>query len=217
MSTMTNRSSGWGGRLLVRGRMVLGALGVSVALSGCATGAYPLDIFPEMHYGQNYRAQEGPRIEAPIDSVPREGKPVPVDLGSAATMKSTVSNTPDTVQTGMALYGRNCAICHGPAGKGDGRLTAYFQTGKDNKGQDGSPVLPIDLTSPRGRIWSAGEGGGLYSIITNGQGQWMPPFRALLTEDERWLIVQAVKNIQAQATAAAAASPTPGTSATPAR
>lgn len=204
MSSTTTRGS-WGARAMARGKAVLGALSLSVVLSGCATGAYPLDIFPEMHYTQAYRAQEGPRMEAPIDSVPRQGKPVPVNLGSAATMKSTVANTPDTVKAGMTLYGKNCAICHGAEGKGDGRLSQYFATGKDNKTQEGQPITPIDLTSARGRIWTGGEGGGLYSIITNGQGQWMPPFRALLTEDERWLIVQAVKDLQAKATAAAPA------------
>lgn len=205
MSMTTNRGSGLAGRALARGKVLLGAVGLSVVLSGCSTGAYPLDIFPEMHYTQSHRAQEGPRLEAPIDSVPREGKPIPVDLGSAATIKSTVANTPDTVKTGMALFQRNCAMCHGAAGKGDGTLAPYFATGKDNKGPDGNALVPIDLTSPRGRIWTAGEGGGLYSIITNGQGQWMPPFRGLLTEDERWLIVQAVKDIQRQAAPPAAA------------
>jgi mono/diheme cytochrome c family protein len=186
--------------------MLLVIAGLAIALSGCSTGAYPLDIFPEMHYQQSYRAQEGPRIEAPIDSVPQrsnvnglQGKPVPVDLGTAGSLKNPVANTPDNVRAGTQLFQRNCMPCHGPEGKGDGKLVQYFKAGKDNKTADGTQLVPIDLTGPLGRALAGGEGTNLYTIISNGgQGQWMPPFKGLLTEEERWLIILAVKNLQAQ-------------------
>ncbi len=195
MSSMNDRREDRGSPLR-RGKLAVAALALSLGMTGCATGAYPLDIFPEMHYQQSFRSQEGPRVEAPTDSVPRQGKPLPVDLGTAATIRSTVASTDATLAQGKALFARNCAPCHGPEGKGDGPLVRYFENGKDNRSQDGKGLVPIDLTSARGRIWMAGQSGGMYSIISNGQGQWMPPFKNLLTEDERWLIIQAVKKLQ---------------------
>ena len=47
--------------------------GAGVAAAGiaaCETGAYPVDIFPEMHYQQSYKAQEPDRLDVPVGAVP---------------------------------------------------------------------------------------------------------------------------------------------------
>ena len=39
-------------------------------LAACETGHYPVDLFPEMHYQQAYRAGEPPYEERPAGQVP---------------------------------------------------------------------------------------------------------------------------------------------------
>ena len=177
-------------------------LGLALAASGCATGAYPIDIFSEMHYQQSFRSQEGPRLSAPVGSVPTEGsyasnqiirQEPPVDLGKGASLTNPLSKTPANLEAGQRLFAVNCAPCHGPDGKSTGPLVPYFAAA--------GPQVPVDLTGPRGMVWREGQ---LYAIITNGQppgffeqpAAKMPPFGHLLTPDERWQIVMAVMRLQ---------------------
>ena len=52
---------------------MLAAALASLTLTGCEVGAYPLDIFPEMHYQESYRVQEPPYVPIPEGSVPTSG------------------------------------------------------------------------------------------------------------------------------------------------
>ena len=76
----------------------------SVLAIGCTQGAYPVDIFYEMHYQQSYKAGEPPRLSAPADSVAWFPPP-----------ESTA------FQTGEHLYAVNCSMCHGAGGRETGR------------------------------------------------------------------------------------------------
>ena len=177
-------------------------LSMALVTSACSTGAYPLDIFPEMHYQQSFRSQEPPRLDAPAGSVPTnssyvEGQVVreepPVDLGKGLTMKNPLAKNDANLASGQRLFAVNCVPCHGEGGKGDGKLATYFRAA--------GPQVPVDLTGPRGLLWSEGQ---LFSIITNGQppgyfdspAAKMPAFGHLLTPDERWLIVMQVQRLQ---------------------
>ena len=73
-----------------------------------------------------------------------------------------------------ALYERNCASCHGAAGRGDGQLAA---------GMDPAPSDFADADRQRQRSVH-----GLYNTITLGvAGTAMRPFKEL-DEDERWAL-----------------------------
>ena len=177
-------------------------LGLALATAGCATGSYPIDIFPEMHYQQSFRAQEPPRLDPPAGSVPTEGSyaagqvvrsELPVDLGKGLTLTNPLDKSQANLEAGQRLFAVNCSPCHGADGKSSGPLVPYFQAA--------GPQVPVDLTGPRGTAWKEGQ---LFSIITNGQppgyfespAAKMPPFGHLLTPDERWQIVMAVLKIQ---------------------
>lgn len=150
----------------------------------CSRGAYPLDPFPEMHYQSSIRAQEPPRKAPPLDSVPRTGKEVAYDFGAAANLTNPVPRTQGNMDRANKLYQVNCSMCHGSQGRGDGPLAPRFQAAN-------APV-PVDFSQARTKGRSAGQ---LWWIITNGLGN-MPPWKALLTEEERWLLVLFVQGIQ---------------------
>ena len=102
-----------GGRGRVRAQLTGLALLVGLLAMGCAQGAYPLDIFYEMHYQPSYKAHEPPRLSAPESAVPFFDPP-------AATSFNL---------DGQHLYEVNCAMCHGAAAQGDGEvLTRMMET-----------------------------------------------------------------------------------------
>ncbi len=136
-------------------------------LGACSTGNYPIDIFPEMHYQQSYKAQEPARLDSPAEAVP------------------VFSSAPN--KTGAELYLINCAQCHGVAGKGDGGV---LRTMSEKYGY--TPALDPDLTST---AVQAIPDDGLLSIISNGV-VVMPSFSKLLTQDERKLVVQHFRQLR---------------------
>jgi len=91
--------------------------------------------------------------------------PVPADEKSAAA--------------GKAVYAKNCVLCHGPAGKGDGP-----------KGRDLQPQ-PTDLTSSQVTAQSEGA---LYWKITTGR-RPMPSFRKELSDEDRWHLVNYIRSL----------------------
>jgi mono/diheme cytochrome c family protein len=83
-----------------------------------------------------------------------------------------------TIETGRALYFKNCAACHGPDGLGDG-----------DAGQSLSPapaVLAYMITQPvavdRYLMWTISDGGAQF-------GSEMPNFKDKLTQEEIWQII----------------------------
>lgn len=90
------------------------------------------------------------------------------------------------VQIGLALYARTCAVCHGPAGRGDGPSAAGFAT------------KPANLAD--GRLMNALPDEFLLNIILNGGpaeglSTGMPPFRGLVGEAEARQIVAYVRTL----------------------
>jgi len=77
---------------------------------------------------------------------------------------------------GASLYRRNCAMCHGKKGQGDGHMVS----GANFKASDFSD-------SEHSSFYSVGE---KFWIVTKGMaGMGMPPFGDRLNEEERWLLV----------------------------
>lgn len=95
---------------------------------------------------------------------------------------------PGTVKSDIALgrrvYQRECALCHGAAGKGDG-LAARFLDPKPRDFTRGIFKFRSTLTLP--------TDDDLFRIITQGMpGTLMPSF-AYLPEEERWSVVAYIK------------------------
>jgi mono/diheme cytochrome c family protein len=101
--------------------------------------------------------------------------------------KRTAAASADTVAHGRTLYEANCTQCHGVAGDGNGY---------------GAPFLvppPRDFTTAAYKFRTTGSGSlptdeDLFRIISRGaNGTGMPPWQYLLTEQERWALVDYVK------------------------
>lgn len=151
-----------GGRGRVRAQLTGLALLVGLLAMGCAQGAYPLDIFYEMHYQPSYKAHEPPRLSAPESAVPFFDPP-------AATSFNL---------DGQHLYEVNCSMCHGAAAQGDGEvLTRMIDT------YGYTPAVPADLTALEDPLMIAKDYDGVRNIVVGGL-QVMPSFAKLLSEAE---------------------------------
>lgn len=94
---------------------------------------------------------------------------------------------PATIAKGKQLYDANCVQCHGSDGKGDGY---------------GAPFLvppPRDFTGGQFKFRTTASGllptdDDLFRTISRGaNGTGMPPWKYLLTDEERWALVDYVK------------------------
>jgi len=140
-----------------------------LAMSGCAQGSYPLDVFYEMHYQKSFKAHEPPRLSVPESAV-----------GWFPAPQAT-SFTGD----GQHLYQVNCSMCHGETGQGDGEV---LQRMIDVYGY--TPVVTPNLTADPVRSMGAlGVAGFMGSGLVV-----MPNFSRLLTGEEMQLIAEYVVN-----------------------
>jgi putative copper resistance protein D len=80
-----------------------------------------------------------------------------------------------SITAGLKHYEENCTGCHGVSGHGDGPAAA------------GLPIKPADLSAPHTALHTGGD---LYWWVTHGiAGSPMPGFADVLTDDERWDII----------------------------
>jgi mono/diheme cytochrome c family protein len=92
---------------------------------------------------------------------------------------------------GQVMYDRYCAVCHGPQGGGDGTIM----------GEGRYPPLAPNLTLP---ATVARADGYIYGVIRVGRGL-MPAYGPRTTVQERWAIVNYVRQLQRAGGAAPAA------------
>jgi mono/diheme cytochrome c family protein len=175
----------------------LGAIGfllvVMAIASACQPGPYPIDILPEMHYQVSQRMLEPDRLAPPSDAIPTNARlplgystnaaHTPMTWEQAATRTNSVPRD-QGLERGRQLFAVNCAACHGKDGHGQSVVAEHFRA----RGF----VPPVDFTSQRAQSRSDGQ---LYWIIVNGLGN-MPPFGDLLTDEDVWSAVYAIREVQ---------------------
>ena len=121
-------------------------------------------------------SQQGPRLVAPAEAIPVQG-PVLI-AGQPAT--DPLPATADSLQRGQVMFGEACAVCHGADGKGDGKLSSYF----DPK--------PFDLTSDAVQRLSDAD---IFMIITQGRSV-MPSMAENLSVRDRWDVINYVRSLK---------------------
>lgn len=136
----------------------------TIAMRGNPQGSVPIygTAAPGFAYG---RAQ----TIAAVDSMSPLANPVPADERS--------------LRVGGQLFQINCAVCHGPAGAGDGPVTQFRY-----------PPMPIGAGSKAATQYSDGY---LFGIIRNGRGL-MPPYNRI-EESERWDLINYLRAVQSGA------------------
>lgn len=95
-----------------------------------------------------------------------------------ASKRNPLRRTARNIAEGKQLYDQNCALCHGPAGLGDGEA-----------GKALNPP-PADIAANI-RRHMATDGYVYWTIAEGGVpvGSQMPPFKTVLKEDEIWKTV----------------------------
>jgi mono/diheme cytochrome c family protein len=102
-------------------------------------------------------------------------------------LSNPTSGSAAELAQGAELFAVFCTPCHGPAGQGDGSVV----------GANRIPDIPLlNVTSDLTRSYSDGY---IWGMITNGRGL-MPSYRRI-PADERWLIVNYVRQLQRDAAA----------------
>lgn len=129
----------------------------------------------------------GERVFAamPAGTVPRTGGELTLpreEREVAAKRPNPVMTTPASLAKGKELFLIYCAVCHGPEGKGNGPVSPKF-------------IPPPDLTHPS--IQKGRSDGYMQHVIGTG-GAVMPAYGEALSPQERWEIVNFVRNLARQ-------------------
>jgi mono/diheme cytochrome c family protein len=122
--------------------------------------------------------QDGPRKWAPNEAIKFNGPSGAV----AGIPDNPVPADPVSLDRGRHLFERNCTLCHGQKGQGDGPITEFWNA---------QMRKPANLTETRMKTMSDGT---LYITVSNGYGT-MPPLRENLDVRERWDVVNYVKTL----------------------
>ena len=161
------------------------------------TGSHKVVVFSEMHYSPSFKSQEGPRLLPPPDSVPRTGRELKYSsLQEYAGL--TNPNQTFTLTEAKELYRVDCLVCHGPNMTGDGPIVPMI-----NKGPLPANLMSeISINATDGELFAFISKGGRQGLSSKQVGRDstspMPEFGLLLKEEERWQLVQYLREMQSR-------------------
>ncbi len=141
-------------------------------------GRRPVGFFPLSNMDRSPAAGSfEPRDELPGGQVqqPPPAGTVPRGWSNAAPAIDDAA-----LARGETVYRTFCAVCHGPAGAGDGRVT-----------QRGVPAPP-SLLGDNAMTMSDQQ---MYDILTAGQ-KTMPAYAAQIEPADRWRVIAFVRRLQ---------------------
>lgn len=102
---------------------------------------------------------------------------------AAGNSRNPVPPTKDNVSLGKAIFGADCAICHGLDGHGAGAI-----------GPMNPPIA--NLAAPYSQHWTDAQ---LYWIIEHGiRFTGMPAWRNSVNSHQTWLMVDFIRSLKAQ-------------------
>ena len=98
----------------------------------------------------------------------------------AQQLKNPIPSDAVSIEEGRKLFQRNCASCHGPAGKGDGSMALAGGT-------------PSNLTD---ETWDHGSSDGeVFVVIRDGTTSDMEPYKDRLTDKQMWQLVNYIRSL----------------------
>ncbi len=99
---------------------------------------------------------------------------------SSSTMKNPVAQSAASTKTGMDLYTKNCASCHGKAGLGDGVKARALKT------------FPGDFSKADFQGQTDGD---LFFKTKTGRGE-MPKYEGKLADNDIWNVVNYMRTLK---------------------
>ena len=129
-------------------------------------------------------AAAGQQQQKPQEHQHAEGKHTHPD---AAKMKNPVASSAASIAAGKKLYDAQCASCHGPTGKGDGKAGALLKP------------LPSDLSDAE---WKHGSTDGeIFTVIRDGARQTgMRAYGSKVPANDIWNLVNYVRSLSPKTT-----------------
>ena len=139
------------------------------------------------------------------DQLVATGDPVPVwNAVFYVWSRSIASVDPSRFKDVWDLYGQNCSVCHGDTAQGNGPLARTLLPQPFNF----SDRKALAQTTDAFLFWRISEGGQFQTIPASVRSsmtpealqqfvhQWsaMPSWRGVLTEDQRWMLVDGVRS-----------------------
>ncbi len=155
-----------------------------LGLGGCDDQIKRVPWFETMYRTQSVETYED-EGRLPPEGAVALGAERHVPLAASDTLVNPLAGrmSEDVLERGRLLYRSYCIVCHGETGEGDGpavgenRFPAALQT--------------INLLTDRARGYTDGY---IYGMIGNGRGL-MPDYRRI-PADDRWYIVNYVRQLQ---------------------
>ena len=109
--------------------------------------------------------------QSPSGSVPK----------SAVSVKNPIPKDQASIKNGKTIYVAYCTPCHGNSGKGDGPASASLNP------------KPADHTSAT--VQAQSDGTMFYKISEGRAHTAMPPFKAVLSADQRWAVINYIRTL----------------------
>ncbi len=170
------------------GRLLIAVMGLvaALALAGCTSGTYPVDIFYEQHYQQSYKSHEPPRLTGVA--------------GAAAFYPAPPSTTDNS---GAHLYEVNCQMCHGTDGRESGEVLQrlIMSPAEGGYGYEYN-ILDPETLEPRPPDLTVLTAAEISGYLANpgparpfGPASVMPPFGKLLSESERNAVIEYIDTL----------------------
>ncbi|HEU0006018.1 MAG TPA: CopD family protein [Nitrospiraceae bacterium] len=146
--------------------------GVGVAILFLAAGAIPFGGIKRWDIKRRIAIPAALAVSGLAIALP----PLAVPAFPETYRKTPVPFDAISVANGATLYAANCVPCHGPQAKGNGVLAKTFAK------------PPVDLlTEPHTALHTAGD---FFHWLTHGiPGTGMPAFADILSEEDRWDVV----------------------------
>ncbi len=120
----------------------------------------------------------------PRDSISTEGQKTRLENREVVELikKGPIPATAESVSRGEKLFGQHCAVCHGPAGAGDGIII-----------KKGLGFYPVNLTTAAVKQRTDGY---IYAYIRYGGKVMMPAYGDSIFEEDSWNVVNYIRNLQ---------------------
>lgn len=100
-----------------------------------------------------------------------------------------MASSAENLKHGGEAFGANCAVCHGPQGKGDGPLAGLHATRTSERPRDLTDAALQKRVTDGEIFWKIGAG------LKRGDQVIMPSFEKVIPAEDRWKVVLFIRSL----------------------